>query len=515
MPFSGILSYLCDSNIHYLIFNYMKVNKNLFICFLLALTGGACSDAPDVLEFVTTTEDSFWEIRPLPSPEAGGDAPDAVIDPAAVQQTIEGFGACFNELGWTSLSLLKPQAREDILKELFSPGVGANFTVCRMPVGANDFALDWYSYNETEGDFGMENFSVGNDRNTLIPFIKSAQKYHPGIRIWASPWSPPSWMKHNKHYASRSTAAMARRMAAQSGGSTYMTKVVDNGLPEDSEGREGTDMFIRKEAYLKAYALYFSKFIEAYRAEGIDVFAVMPQNEFNSAQIFPSCCWTAAGLADFVGNYLGPAMQEAGVEVMFGTMERPNERLVDTILTHPAARQYIKGVGFQWAGKEALPGIHARYPHLRLYQTEQECGNGKNDWQGAVYSWNLMKHYLNHGASAYLYWNISLTQGGVSRWGWAQNSLVVVSEDQSFAYTPEYYVIKHLSHYVQPGARRLHTQGRYADLLAFINPDGSIAVIAGNDEPADHTVRIQVGKAVYALPLKPHSLNTLLIKAAS
>lgn len=487
----------------------MNVHKNLFVLVCAALAGVSCSDAPAVIEFVSTTEHVSWEMQPLPEPGAG--TVDVTIDPAGVQQTIEGFGACFNELGWTSLNVLEAQAREEILKELFSPGEGANFTLCRMPVGANDFALDWYSYNETEGDFEMNNFSIDNDRETLIPFIRNAQKYLPGLRIWASPWSPPSWMKHNKHYAGRSTMAMARRLAGQ-GGSSYMTRVVDNGLPEDREGKEGTDMFIRKEAYLKAYALYFSKFIEAYRGEGIDVFAVMPQNEFNSAQIFPSCCWTAAGLADFVGNYLGPAMQEAGVEVLFGTMERPNELLVDTVLTHPAAGPYVRGVGFQWAGKEALPGIRARYPRLRLYQTEQECGNGKNDRQGAVYSWNLMKHYLNHGVSAYLYWNISLMQGGISRWGWAQNSLVVVNEDKTFAYTPEYYVMKHVSHYVQPGARRLQTGGAFNDLLAFVNPDKSLVVIAGNEESTDRTIGIQIGETVFSPLLKANSLSTLLIR---
>ncbi|MDR1919393.1 MAG: beta-glycosidase [Tannerellaceae bacterium] len=490
----------------------MKVDSCLFLL-LLAWMGTACSTAPVVAEFVSTTEASFWERQaPVVADAAGELAPDVLIDASAVRQTIEGFGTCFNELGWTSLSLLESQVREEILKELFAPGVGANFTLCRMPVAANDFALDWYSYDETEGDFEMKDFSIENDRKTLIPFIQSAQKYLPSLKIWASPWSPPSWMKYNKHYASRSTMAMARLLAGQSG-STYMSRVVDNGLPEEREGQEGTDMFIQEEAYLKAYALYFSKFIEAYRAEGIDIFAVMPQNEFNSAQIFPSCCWTAAGLANFVGNYLGPAMQEAGVEVIFGTMERPNERLVDTLLTHPTAAPYIRGVGFQWAGKEALPGIHARYPELRLYQTEQECGNGKNDWRGAVYSWNLMRHYLENGVSGYLYWNTSLMQGGVSRWGWAQNSLLVVNEDQTFDYTPEYYVMKHVSHYVRPGAKLLQTEGSFPNHLAFLNPDGGIVLIAANEEATERVISIQLNNTRYSPLLKPHSLNTLLIPA--
>ncbi|KAA6347284.1 hypothetical protein EZS27_005251 [termite gut metagenome] len=465
----------------------MKGYISAFILF--ALMGFSCSTSSSV-EFVSTTEDSYWQIQPPVKKNVNATAVDVCIDLSQAQQTIEGFGTCFNELGWTSLNLLDPQVKEDILKELFSPGIGANFTISRMPVAANDFSLDWYSYNETENDFEMTGFSIENDKKTLIPFIKSAQRYLPDIKIWASPWSPPSWMKHNKHYASRSTAT--------------------NGLPKDRQGFEGTDMFIREDAYLKAYALYFSKFIDAYRNEGINVFAVMPQNEFNSAQIFPSCCWTAAGLADFVGNYLGPVMEAKGVDVMFGTMERPNELLVDTILTDPVAGKYIKGIGFQWAGKKSLPGLHKKYPEMVLYQTEQECGNGKNDWQGAIYSWNLMKHYLNNGVSAYMYWNTSLMQGGISHWGWAQNSLIVVNEDKTFAYTPEYYIMKHVSHYVKPGAKKLVSVGSYDNILAFRNPDNSIVIIIGNEEATNKTINIKVNEAIYTPQLKANSLNTLV-----
>ena len=158
------------------------------------------------------------------------------------------------------------------MEELFFPGVGANFTICRMPVGANDFSRDWYSYDEVDGDFTMEHFTIANDQQTLIPFIKNARKYQPDLRLWASPWCPPAWMKYNKHYASAYT------------GENYDEKY-RNGLSADKVGHEGTDMFIQDSLYLKAYALYFSKFIEAYKKHGIPIFAVMPQNEFNSAQI--------------------------------------------------------------------------------------------------------------------------------------------------------------------------------------------------------------------------------------
>lgn len=488
--------------------------KKVLLTTIIAGSLISCKDMPEAY-WVSTTIDEHWNVnQSLPALSENVEEVDILIDPNNTKQTIEGFGTCFNEMGWASLNKLETSVRDEIFNELFTPGIGANFTICRMPIAANDFALDWYSYNETEGDFNMDNFSIENDKKTLIPFIKSALRYQPDLKIWASPWCPPSWMKYNKHYASVSTSRMLRiwKKRLKEGESTYLSQVVDNGLAENKEGREGTDMFIQEDAYFKAYALYFSKFIDAYRQEGIDIFAVMPQNEFNSAQIYPSCCWTAKGLATFIGKYLGPSMSDKGVEVMFGTVERANLALVDTVLQDSDCAEYVTGVGFQWAGKDALPKVTSKYKDMKLYQTEQECGDGNNDWNGAFHSWDLMKHYLKNGVNVYEYWNTSLMAGGVSRWGWSQNSLVVVEENgKSFHYTPEYYVMKHVSHYVLPGAKRIETSGNYDDVLAFINEDKSIVVILGNPESTERKINFKVGDVVYSPLLKPNSINTFRI----
>lgn len=473
-----------------------------FLSFISGILFVSCTFQPRA-EWVSTTERQPWKKQPPVvsiTPNDTTPLPELIVNPARTAQKIDGFGACFNELGWLSLSKLKPETREDIMEELFFPGVGANFNICRMPMGANDFSRDWYSYNETDGDFEMENFTIANDQQTLIPFIRNAQKYCSNLQIWASPWSPPSWMKYNKHYACAYT-------------SEQVNEKYRNGLPIDKTGKEGTDMFIQEEPYLQAYARYFARFIEAYRQQGIPVFAVMPQNEFNSCQIFPSCTWTAASLANFIGNYLGPEMEKLDVDIIFGTMERDNESLADTILTDEKCLPYIKGAGFQWAGKGAISGIHKRYPEMKLYQTEQECGDGNNTWAGAVYSWNLMRHYLNNGTSAYMYWNISLEKGGISRWGWAQNSLVIVnSEQKSFSYSNEYYVLKHVSHYVQPGARRIELSGTFENALAFVNPDESIAIILSNELPENKQITIEVNGRLFTPTLQANSFNTLFIE---
>ncbi|MDR3250622.1 MAG: beta-glycosidase [Tannerella sp.] len=475
----------------------MKKNV-LFICAVSLLV--ACSDN-DNIGWVATTPDNSWQTQDVKQIEFAKDAkPDAIIDVANPKQSIDGFGACFNELGWTSLGLLGESDLDAVLSELFAPGKGANFTICRMPLGANDFSRDWYSYNETDGDFEMSNFSIANDRQTLLPFIKAALKYNPDLKIWASPWSPPVWMKDNKHYA------------CQPLNTSFFNSIGENGIKPEQVRSEGMNMFIQEEAYFKAYALYFRKFIEAYRAEGVNIFMVMPQNEFNSCQPFPSCTWKASGLNEYVGKYLGPAMSEIGVKIMFGTMERPNPALVDTLLTDPESGEYISGVGFQWAGKRSIGDIHRRYPDLTLYQTEQECGNGKNDWGGCVYSWGLMKHYFNNGTNVYDYWNISLENGGLSRWGWSQNSLVTVDKDaRTYKFTYEYYLLKHVSGYVSPGARLLPVSGEFSDILAFQNPDGAYVLVIHNANDAEIKPVIKIGDRVFSAPLKPKSFNTVIL----
>jgi len=469
------------------------------LCYLLFLSTFNLN-AQKQVEWVSTTETSPWSIQKGVFTTPVSEKPDIEILPDKPLQTIEGFGACFNELGWTSLNSLDKSDRESVFKELFAPGVGANFTIFRMPVGANDFALDWYSYDETEGDFDMKNFSIKNDLKTLVPFIKNAKQYNPGLMIWASPWSPPSWLKYNKHYACASTRE-------------EMDEKFRNGLARTNQGREGSNMFIQKEEYFKAYALYFSKFINSYRDQGIKISAIMPQNEFNSCQIFPSCTWTASGLAKFIGFYLGPAMDKEKVQIMFGTMERPGIALVDSIINDPIAGKYIKGIGFQWAGKGAIVAAHKKYPYLTLYQSEQECGDGKNNWDYCCYAWTLMKHYLSNGANAYMYWNLALDKDGISRWGWRQNSLISVDQQKkSFVFNFEYYLLKHVSHFVMPGARLLETSGLNNNVLAFINPDGSVVIVLRNEGKSDKKIIIKIDNKEISPVLNGDSFNTFVVR---
>ena len=505
--------------------NKIVTAKMTFLALLMGATLlTACTDK---VEWVSTTFENPWQTGDM---ETLIDVPaeaKVVIDPARTLQTMEGFGTCASELSWNSLSVLTQEERNAIFHELFAPGVGASFRMARTPIGASDFALEYYSYDDVDGDFAMEHFSIDRDKSYLIPFLKSAIAENPALRVWGSPWCPPAWLKVNKHYANSATLPIKRRVEEMrrqmaqmpediraAGGSTFgfnPMNLEDNGLAEDQQIPEGTDAFTLEPAYLNAYALYFGKYVDAYREQGIDIFMVMPQNEPNSAQWYPACTWTPDGLKQFIA-VLGPEMQKRDVEVWLGTIERADVGMWDQIVNDPKAGPHIKGLGFQWAGKEALPGMHAEFPDLPCYMTEQECGNGANDWKGAMHSWDLMREYITNGCQGYFYWNTSLFEGESSTWGWNQNSLVTVNREQkTWRFTPEYYIIKHASHYVVPGAKVVKLDGSYEDALAFVNPDGKVVVLAANQTGDAKPLTFQVaGKKARTALLPSNSLNTFV-----
>jgi glucosylceramidase len=420
------------------------------------------------------------------------DKPDIIIYPDEKIQQIEGFGACFNELGWEALLSLSEIERGKILQNLFSRE-GANFTLCRIPVASNDYSLSYYSYNDVPEDFEMQNFNIDRDRYILIPYIKAARKIVPELKIWASPWSPPAWMKINNHYA----------MGAN-------TKVKQ--MDREKTIENNATAFRMENRYLAAYSLYFSKFVNAYRKEGIDISRIMVQNEPIYQPHWPSCTWRPEDLAFFIGKFLGPRFKEDSIkaQIWLGTVNSADPNYVRIVLNNKEAVPYIKGIGMQWDAKRAIGAIHQEYPAYPIMQTESECGNGENNWKSAEYTWSLINHYLNNGASSYMYWNMILDSTGISTWGWKQNMLISVNKRTGeVSYNPEYYLMKHLSHSVLPGAYRLKTSGG-KDHLAFVNSNGEIVLMIVNTEEKEKEMSIEVKGKCVSMKVKGKSINTLV-----
>ena len=409
------------------------------------------------MKCVISTAEGVWrETKPVTAKALGGNLLQ-IAGPAG--PPLLGFGGCFNELGARELFKLGEEGKREVVNALFGDD-GCAFDFCRLPIGASDYALDWYSHADTPDDYAMEGFSIDRDHRLLLPYVRAAQAIRPGLRLFASPWSPPAWMKERARY---------------------------NGSRLRSEPRVQA-----------AYADYLLKFVKAYRNEGVEIGQLHVQNEPNSDQKFPSCLWTGASMRDFIRDHLGPRFEAAGerCEIWAGTIERglllgwqPESLEGDcyhnwlhTLLSDREVRRVVKGVGYQWNGKGALAQTRANWPELPIIQTENECGDGRNSWSYAFYVFDLMWHYFNQGCRAYAYWNMILAPGGESTWGWKQNTMITVDgATGAITYNPEYYVMKHLAHFVRPGARCLPLRGDQAALsLLFQNEDGSRVLVVAN-----------------------------------
>ncbi|MEO0573017.1 MAG: hypothetical protein AAF039_15015 [Bacteroidota bacterium] len=465
--------------------------KKITKAFILLVLLSSCTEQNLTVQLTSSSPNSLWTKSEL-SISPMDNADNAIeIDVENEQQTVEGFGACFNELGWEAINQLPHEKQELVFEFLFDKTKGCDFNTYRIPIGANDYALDWYSHNETPEDFEMKNFSIARDKQRIIPYINKAKSYNTDFRIWGSPWCPPSWMKHNKHYACNPAPV--------------------NDLPEEGKGQEMETQFIMEADYLNAYSKYLLKFVQAYANEGIDVYSIHIQNEPNSCQSFPSCVWNPSDMALFIGDYLGPHFNQElpDTEIWLGTIERPQIERVDAILGDEKASKYIKGVGFQWGGKGAIPQVHKKYPNIGLMQTETECGDGSNDWAAAVHTYGLMKHYFNNGANTYLYWNMVLNETGKSQWGWKQNSMISIdSKTKEVTFNPEFYLMKHFSNHIKPGARKVKTSNQ--DVLAFKDRD-AIVIIYYNPEERKVIQKFKLGEKVFQLELNGNSFNTITL----
>lgn len=440
-------------------------------------SGGAPVAEP---ELVTSGQGAYWQVGELTQ---GGTSANITVNTGTTHQTWQGFGGTFNEKGWVALQALSAADRELALRLLFDINQGAGFTFGRIPIGSSDYALNRYSLNESAGDTTMEDFSIARDQMDLIPYIHAAQAIKPDIRFWASPWSPPTWMKDNNAF---------------------------------DKGNMKSDA-----ATLGAHALYLARFVEEYETEGITIEAIHPQNEPGYAQDYPSCLWSGATMATYIATYLGPLFAERlpNTQIWLGTMSNPNDaNIVTTVMGNQTARGYISGIGLQWGmGDNNNPSDYASQYQVPIWQTEHICGNfpwqsgtdqskAPNDHAYAEESWGYFKNWIGKGVNAYSAWNMVLDTIGRSLdtvRPWAQNALLAVDTQQgSLVITPTYYVFRHLAQFVEPGAVRVGTTG--GDALAFQNPDGSIVVMMYNSggQAAQTTLSLDGTMVQFSLPAR-------------
>lgn len=445
------------------------------------------NSAASAVAYVSTAH-SFFEKHPVA--DGGSGLPDVSVYPDAGRQTIEGFGGAFNEKGWQALSVLDEKQRREVMRRLFDPVEGLGFSVCRVPIGASDYALDRYTLNETAGDSEMKHFSIARDRQHLVPYIKEAMGIQPRLRLWASAWTPPTWMKDNRAF--------------------------DSGA------------FLDDPKVYRAYALYLLKFIRAYGIEGISIEAVAVQNEPGTLTDYPSCDWTAVQYLTFIRDYLGPLFQAEGLDdaIMLGTFNQPNlAGHAFTVLSDPRARHHVALAGMQWYSLSFMGQLKAFAPGLTVWQTETDCGNWhwhtiydpdkpQNDIDYASFTWEKIRDWLKAGVSVYELWNMVLDPWGKnigSRHAWPQNSAITVHpETKEVRYTPMFGAIGSFAKFVRPGSKMVETEGTFANALAFTDADGHVIVVLHNHNTTREDIRVRIRGSVYLVEMPPQSFATVI-----
>jgi len=429
-------------------------------------TGGSTGTAEPEPVLITSSDGNWWKEGTVTT--GSGNATVTVNADQTYQKWI-GFGGSFNEKGWDAMAKLSAADRELAIKLLFSKTEGAGFVYGRVPIGASDYGTDRYTLNDNAGDTSMSKFSIERDKQRLIPFIKAALAVNPDIILWATVWTPPPWMKDNNAY--------------------------DRG---NMKGDATT---------LTAYALYLSKFVQAYAGEGIKIAAVGPQNEPGYPQDYPSCVWSSGTYKDFVANYMGPKFEAdiPSTEIWLATMSNPDSAsIVSAVMGDQKAKGYIKAIGLQWGMMDQGANYARTYSPLPIIQTEHKCGNypweggyrsdkAPNDVAYANESWGYIRDWIvKQNGNSYNTWNMVLDTIGRSLDNvrpWNQNAPLTVDTGASkLIQTPTYYVFRHASQFVDPGAVRVQTSTN--DGFAFKNPDGHIVLVMHTTSASQMSVGI-------------------------
>ncbi|SET12902.1 glycoside hydrolase family 30 beta sandwich domain-containing protein [Paenibacillus sp. NFR01] len=399
-------------------------------------------------------------------------------------QTIDGFGGALTEASAVTLAKLSPEKQQEIIDAYFHPEHGIGYTLCRSHIQSCDFSTGNYAYVEGE-DPELTTFNITRDQENLLPMIKrAASSVGESFKLFSSPWSPPAFMKTN------------------------------------GEMNNGGQL---KPEYREAWANLFVKYIQAYAAEGIDIWAVSVQNEAKAKQIWDSCIYTAEEEKDFVRDYLGPALEAAGLShIKIMVWDHNKERVYEhakAAFEDQEASKYIWGICFHWYSGdhfEALSAVHDRFPDKKLFFSEgcQEGGVHLGSWAtGERYGHDIMGN-LNHWTSSWTDWNIVLDeQGGPNHVGnFCDAPIIGDTVKDEVIYESSYYYIGHFSKYIRPGAVRI-ASSKYSDKLettAFRNTDGTYAVVVMNrtDAALPYTLRMQGQLAESEIPA--HAIQTLL-----
>jgi glucosylceramidase len=435
-------------------------------------------------------EISIWvtsgEERFAPAPGATwGPAPETPgtdqirLDPSKKFQEILGFGGAFTDAACYMFNQLSPPGREQLFHEMFHPSEMA-LSVCRICVGSSDYAVKVYSFDEGEPDPDLTRFSIEHDREYILPVLRQARHVNPDLFLFASPWSPPGWMKYSGTIL---------------GGSLH---------PH----------------YLPVYAKYFLKFLQGYAAEGVPVQAVTPQNEVDADQDgkMPACTWAQEMEIEFVGEHLGPLLESNGIPAKIWILDHNYDlwgRVVDE-LQDGKLRKYCNAVAWHGYGgtPEMMTRVHEAFPGVEMYWTE-----GGSDYKDPAYltdwcKWGVtFSGILRNGCRSITTWNLALDEQGRPNIGpFPCGGLVTInSQTKEVTRSGLFWAISHYSRVIRRGARRFDSQSAAHDLqhVGLENPDGQQVLVVTNGGAA-RAIDLRLANMAAPVSLKENSVTTLV-----
>ena len=345
------------------------------------------------------------------------------INKSTERQTLLGFGGSFTEASSSIYSGLDKDKKEEIIEAYFGSS-GNRYSMARTHINSCDFSLENYAHVETSGDTELKTFSISRNKKTLIPFIKDAlKKTKNEVRIMASPWSPPAWMKTNEQM-------------------NFGGKI--------------------KEEHKESWANYYCKFIERYETEKIPIWGISVQNEPEAKQTWDSCIYTAEEERDFIKYYLGPALKNYNLlDKKLIIWDHNRDNMVErarTVLSDPGAAKYVWGTGFHWYCGDHFDNVqkvHDEFPDKELIFTEgcQEGGPHIGSWDlGERYATSIIND-LNRWTVGWIDWNLILNElGGPNHVkNYCSAPIIVDTGSQEILYQSSYYYMGHFSRFIKPG----------------------------------------------------------------
>ena len=413
------------------------------------------------------------------------------VDPSKTFQSYMGLGGAITDAAAETFYKLPENKRKELLNAYYSSTNGIGYTIARTNINSCDFSSDMYTY-VNENDKSLNSFSVDHDKKYKIPFLKEANIAAANrLTIFASPWSPPSWMKDN------------------------------NDMLHGGK--------LKKEFY-PTWADYFVKFIKAYEKEGVNVWGVSIQNEPMATQRWESCLYTADEEKEFLKYNMGPLFEKSGLSDKKIIVWDHNRDLMyqraQTYFSDPIVAKYAWGMGFHWYEDwsggtpmyDNVKRVHESFPNEHLLFTEG-CAESFN--ASRYYAWVLGEKYarsmindFNNGMEGFTDWNVLLDEtGGPNHVGnFCFAPVHADTRSGELIYTNAYYYIGHFSKFIKPGAKRIISSASRSQLMttAFKNPDGKVVVIVMNQSDKAATYNLWVnGKAAVTEAL-PHSISTLI-----